>query len=104
MMQADVAREAGITRAMLSSYEKGRKQPSLPSLERVLDALQAGPAELDRAMRLVRREPTRIAIGLQDRELMVQFVETLIGLLEQVVLPALRAPSEVAEPRDGTGD
>lgn len=103
-MQADVAREAGITRAMLSSYENERKRPTLASLERILDALHAGPVELDQAMQLIRGAPARAALGLQDRELLAQFVESLIGVLEEVVLPALRAPSEAAEARDGTSD
>lgn len=37
----DVAKAAGITKAMLSSFETGRRVPSLPSLAKVLTALDA---------------------------------------------------------------
>ncbi|MFN7961870.1 MAG: helix-turn-helix domain-containing protein [Thermoanaerobaculia bacterium] len=52
--QREVAEAAGITQAMLCSYEQGKRQPSLPSLERILDGLGADLADLARAQAAVR--------------------------------------------------
>ncbi len=48
--QTDLARQAGITKAMLSKYERGRQHPALGTLERILDALDASLGHLDLAM------------------------------------------------------
>lgn len=55
--QMDVAAEAGVTRGMLSSYERGRQEPSLRNLDRVLQALGADLAELHWAIRIVQSAP-----------------------------------------------
>lgn len=53
--QREVADAAGITQAMLSSYEKGHRIPSLLSLERILGALNAGLPELYDALEVVKQ-------------------------------------------------
>ncbi len=56
LKQRDVARSAGITQAMLCSYEQGKRAPSVESLGRVLDALGVDLAKLARALSAVNRE------------------------------------------------
>lgn len=56
MSQKRVAMTAGITRAMVSTYESGSRLPSLPTLERLLDTFGASFAELEAEMRAVQRE------------------------------------------------
>jgi transcriptional regulator with XRE-family HTH domain len=48
--QAETARLAGVTKAMMCGYEKGYNRPSLSSLEKVLAALRADLGELHREM------------------------------------------------------
>ncbi len=50
LSQTDLARQAGITKAMLSKYERGRQQPALGTLERILDAMEARLGDLELAM------------------------------------------------------
>lgn len=53
LRQGQVARDAGITQAMLSSFERGRRQPTLDSLGKILDSLGASLADLEEALALV---------------------------------------------------
>ena len=53
--QHDLAHRAGITKAMLSGYERGARLPSLRSLAAVLDAQGVGFDKLHRAMECARR-------------------------------------------------
>lgn len=56
--QRDLARRARVTSALLSSYERGRKLPSLPSLGKLLDALGVDLEQLeDQLDRLNERGP-----------------------------------------------
>lgn len=55
--QQEVARTAGITRAMLSSYETGKKYPSLPTLGKILLALDADLPDLHEALLVHRGAP-----------------------------------------------
>jgi transcriptional regulator with XRE-family HTH domain len=48
--QYEVARTASITKAMLSAYETGKRQPSLATLGSLLDALEADLSDLHRAL------------------------------------------------------
>lgn len=50
LQQHEFAARAGLTRAMLSYYERGRARPSLPSLWKLLDALGASLADLEDVM------------------------------------------------------
>ncbi len=55
--QYEVAEAAGITKAMLSSYETGKQRPSLETLEKALDALGADLATLGDALDHVNERP-----------------------------------------------
>ena len=57
--QKDLAARAGITPAMLSSFETGKKTPSVPSLGKILDALDLYLGTLDDALDLVNERPPR---------------------------------------------
>lgn len=66
LTQSELAFRAEITPAMLSTYERGFRMPSLNSLGRILDALGAHPGELERHLdRLNDREtpPAELAPG-----------------------------------------
>ncbi len=51
--QYQLAKEAGITKAMLSAYETGKQRPSLETLEKILEALGVGLADLHDALDIV---------------------------------------------------
>jgi len=55
--QMEVAAVAAVTRGMLSSYERGKQEPSLGTLERLLEALGADLVKLQWALRMVETEP-----------------------------------------------
>jgi transcriptional regulator with XRE-family HTH domain len=54
LKQQDVAERAGITPSMLSGYENGRKQPTLVSLEKILEAMDCTLRDLVTALELIR--------------------------------------------------
>lgn len=60
LRQYEVARAAGITKAMLSAYETGKQRPSLPSLEKILDALGADLMAVARALDHVNERRPRL--------------------------------------------
>lgn len=64
LTQAELAARAGTSQATLSAYERGRKEPSLATLDRLLRAtgrrLSTAPAA---------REPTRAELELTARRL-----------------------------------
>lgn len=49
--QVEVARRAGLTKAMVNAYERGRRVPSLPSLAALLGALNVTLCDLHRALK-----------------------------------------------------
>ena len=53
LKQEDVAQIAGITRPMLSAYERGRVQPTLDTLDRLLRALDCDLSALSEALKIV---------------------------------------------------
>lgn len=55
--QLDVAAAAGVTRGMLSSYERGKQDPSLRNLDRILRGLGADLVQLQWALRIVQAHP-----------------------------------------------
>lgn len=55
LRQYEVAEAAGLTAAMVSAYERGGRRPSVGSLVRVLNALDADFAVLQSAYRRVQR-------------------------------------------------
>ena len=50
LKQYETAAAAGITKAMLSAYETGKRRPSLKTLGRLLEALDADLGDLHRAL------------------------------------------------------
>jgi uncharacterized protein len=54
LSQVDLAARAGVTQSVISAYESGQRQPSLPALARLVDA-----ADLELTMGL-RRPPGRL--------------------------------------------
>lgn len=52
MSQIELGRRAGVTQSVVSAYESGRRQPSLPTLERLV---RAAGLELDIAVRAAAR-------------------------------------------------
>lgn len=111
-MQVEVAKMAGITKGMLSSYENERTAPSLTSLERILDALKMRPSDLDRAMRrarLARGEESpetteAVRFGPVERALLADSLEGLLEVMHRVVLPVLRGSTLEPEPEREPGD
>ena len=59
LKQYEVAEKAGITKAMLSSYENEKQRPAIETLERILDALGIELDYLAYAIRVVRQEEER---------------------------------------------
>ena len=60
--QRDIARAAGVSAAMLSDFERGKRMPTIHSLGKVLHALGAGPGELAEALSVVDRKDERPAL------------------------------------------
>jgi transcriptional regulator with XRE-family HTH domain len=48
--QYEIADAAGITKAMLSAYETGKQNPSIETLEKILEALHSDLSELHNAL------------------------------------------------------
>lgn len=59
MLQSEMARRAGITKAMACCYERGRRYPSLATLDALLVALEVDLRVLDRALRYVQHRRAR---------------------------------------------
>ncbi|MDY7093037.1 MAG: helix-turn-helix transcriptional regulator [Acidobacteriota bacterium] len=60
LRQNEVAGKAGITKAMISSYESGRSLPTVATLDKILGALGADLFALCNALELVNgRQPQR---------------------------------------------
>ena len=88
--QYEIARTAGVTKAMLSAYETGKQAPSLASLERILDALGADLVDLARALdhvneRRPRPASLRAVPAAADEGAVVPDVKAVLGVEE---LPA----------------
>jgi len=60
LRQCDVADRAGVTRAMLSAFERGARVPSLRSLAAVLNAQDLDLGLLHRAMEFVAGRPATV--------------------------------------------
>jgi len=59
LSQRELARRAGVSRAMISCYEHETHLPSLPTLGRLLAGLELSPADLVAAL----AEPPRTSTG-----------------------------------------
>jgi transcriptional regulator with XRE-family HTH domain len=55
--QLEIAERAQVTRGMLSAYERGHQEPTLRTLERVLEALGVDLVELQWALRVIEARP-----------------------------------------------
>jgi transcriptional regulator with XRE-family HTH domain len=68
--QYEIADDAGITKAMLSAYETGKQNPSIETLEKILDALHSDLSELHNALVLHQggRPPEVGGSGWRDGE------------------------------------
>jgi transcriptional regulator with XRE-family HTH domain len=64
--QYELAAAAGITKAMLSSYETGKQKPSLDTLEKILDTLGADLADLNDALQIVNERGGAAGTGQRD--------------------------------------
>ncbi len=60
LRQNEVASRAGITKAMISSYESGRSQPTLMTLDKILAAVGANLYAFSEALDLVNNRPRQI--------------------------------------------
>lgn len=87
--QLEIAARAQVTRGMLSSYERGHQEPTLRTLGRILDALDADLVKLQWALHRV--EPAQEAAPASELE--------EGGELPEAPLPTLdwRHIDEVAE-------
>lgn len=50
MTQSELARRSGVPQSVVSAYERGRRQPSVAALARLLAAMGLGLALADRAL------------------------------------------------------
>lgn len=91
--QLEVAAAARVTRGMLSSYERGRQNPSLKNLGRILDALGADLTQLQWAVRIVEAHPEGAESAAKAQE-----GGTPEADLWPLGLPPSSHPSEVREP------
>ena len=57
LRQNEIATRAGITKAMISSYESGRSVPTIATLDKILSAIGADIADLCSALALVNGRP-----------------------------------------------
>lgn len=57
--QYQIAEEAGITKAMLSSYETGKQKPSLETLDKILEALGCDLVDLHEALAVFQADSPR---------------------------------------------
>lgn len=89
LKQYETAASAGITKAMLSAYETGKRRPSLKTLSRLLEALDADLGDLHRALVAERYGEALFGAGPRRPD-------------DDLPYPTARpgAPSEVAEPPD----
>jgi transcriptional regulator with XRE-family HTH domain len=58
--QKQLAAAAGITRAMVSSYEKGKQTPTLATVDKIMTALDADLCDLHRVLEHVHGRPMTV--------------------------------------------
>lgn len=94
-----LGKAAGLTVAQIEEYEAGRRLPTLPSLERHLDALGAGLGELSDQLCRARggagkhdgTTPTRQEREAPPEEPVEETEEDVLKRLERVAMRILRA-------------
>ena len=87
LTQAELARQAGVSAAMISNYENGKETPSLRSLCRILAALACDFSDLDRALTLI-REPIDPASAAALRQVAAGILDWLQDLRSQALSQA----------------
>jgi predicted nucleotidyltransferase len=65
LSQVQLGQAAGVSQSVVSAYESGARQPSVPMLERLV-----GATGFDLELRLVRRRPRPLALGPLGQRLM----------------------------------
>jgi len=73
MSQAEVARRAGVTQSVVSAYETGSREPSLPTLAKLVHAT-GGDLDINVRMREVGLESLRGPMGRRVRRLRNELV------------------------------
>jgi transcriptional regulator with XRE-family HTH domain len=86
--QTDVAERSGLTKAMLSSYETGKTQPSLGSLTTLLAAIGKDFADFQNAINMVRgvsskRQPTEKELELEVGQVVLKALKAIQNVMER---------------------
>ena len=68
LMQYQLAEKAGITKAMISSYEVGKHLPALDTLSRMLRSMECDLHELQNAMDEMEASPVPLPARLRQPE------------------------------------
>lgn len=92
--QMEVAAVAAVTRGMLSSYERGKQEPSLATLERILEALGADLVKLQWALRMVETEPGEEPVRPPPAWSAVSEVAEPAAVYRAVAVPEPLSPEE----------
>jgi len=80
--QAETARLAGLSKAMMCGYEKGSTRPNLGSLEKILAGLEADLGELHREMERQRSQEEGRAPSAPE-EVLPDLLQALARSLEE---------------------
>lgn len=109
--QADAAEEIGVSRMMISSYEVGRRKPSMMKLERMCELYGIEPEELmlgkcfpAEIKRLEERDGSLILMQAVDA--LTQIVDGLVGreLSESELVAVARISEAIVELARGNED
>ncbi len=112
MGQGEAAEQAGITRSMLSNYERGKVMPEMATLERVLKVLRSTWVDFERlrvvtrALRLGRSAGADLRTGPEDAigSVLVAVEMWLESIREEMKqrLETLRVPAQGSTGEDST--
>ena len=94
LTQSELARRAGLTQSVVSDYERGRREPSLSTLSRLVAA-----SGLDLAVDLVEPAPRRRAGAL--RELLARHRDEVLAIVTAQGAGNVRVFGSVARGEDG---
>lgn len=108
LTQKQLAERAGVSDTSLSGYERGKQLPTLPILEKVLDALGLDAQEFGRRLRTGRGRrslPVGDPVGWVPRETAQASAEVFedMGALLRLAIPQVPPPArQTAAPGDTT--
>ena len=77
--QAELARRSGVPRSVVNAYERGRREPGVDALERLLDAVGCSLRIAD-------------AIRYPDEQAAARDLEELLGLADAIPVHVPRRP------------